>query len=99
MTIVLERLDESLVVAARYLNWSIADVVAASSRKSLSTHPSHKSWPQEAVALLKSNLELLGAARLLTCLLVHLYVCLFGGWVGLVMSIFAISLFACLFAC
>jgi hypothetical protein len=32
MTVVLERMDESLVVASRYLGWSIADVVAGSSR-------------------------------------------------------------------
>ena len=33
MTIVTERLDESLVVASHYMGWTLADVVVVSPRK------------------------------------------------------------------
>jgi ribosomal protein L17 len=56
MTIVLERMDESLVVLSRYLGWSLADVVAASSRKSQSKHPSPSEWNTEVVAEIRKKL-------------------------------------------
>lgn len=57
VTVVTERLDESLVVAAHYLNWTIADVVVASPRKALSGHPKHSAWPPAAVKEIVSKLE------------------------------------------
>lgn len=56
-TIVLERLPESLVVAAHYLNWSLADVVVVKHRKALSVHPKHTDWPAAAVQLLRAQLN------------------------------------------
>jgi hypothetical protein len=56
-TIVLERLHESLVVAAHYLGWSLADVVVVKHRKALSSHPKHTEWPQQAVELLRKQLN------------------------------------------
>lgn len=56
MTIVTERLDESLVVARHYLGWSLADVVVTVFRKALSTHPKYTAWPPEAVAALSKKL-------------------------------------------
>ena len=54
---VLERLDESLVVLAHYLGWSLADVVVVKPRKALSQHPKAKQWPQEAVSAMKDRLR------------------------------------------
>mmetsp|Transcript_4482 Transcript_4482/g.7325 ORF Transcript_4482/g.7325 Transcript_4482/m.7325 type:complete len:235 (-) Transcript_4482:3196-3900(-) len=55
-TIVVERLHESLVVAAHYLGWSLADMVVTLHRKAQSTHPKHSAWPPEAVKVIKSRL-------------------------------------------
>ena len=33
MTLVIERLDESLIAARHYLNWSLADMVSVKNRK------------------------------------------------------------------
>ena len=57
MTIVTERLDESLVVARHYLNWPLADVVVTKVRKALSKHPKYSEWPQEAISKLDANLK------------------------------------------
>jgi hypothetical protein len=57
VTIVTERLDESLVVASHYLGWSLADVVVTVPRKALSTHPKPTAWPEEAVKIMKESLE------------------------------------------
>jgi hypothetical protein len=57
MTMITERLDESLVALSHYLNWSLADVVITMHRKSLSTHPKAKDWPELSVDLMKRNLE------------------------------------------
>lgn len=56
-TIVLERLPESLVVAAHYLGWSLADVVVTKHRKALSAHPKAADWPAEAVRSLRAQLD------------------------------------------
>jgi hypothetical protein len=56
-TVVLERLHESLVVAAHYLHWSLADVVVTKHRKALSSHPKHTSWPAPAVKVLRNQLN------------------------------------------
>lgn len=56
MTIVTERLAESLVVASHYFGWSLADVVVTAARKALSTHPKHTMWPPAAVKMMKSVL-------------------------------------------
>lgn len=57
MTIVTERLDESLVVARHYLNWPLADVVVTKVRKALSKHPKYPEWPKEAITKLNANLK------------------------------------------
>lgn len=57
MTIITERMDESLVVLSHFLNWSLADVVVTMLRKSLSTHPRAHDWPAVAIALMKQHLE------------------------------------------
>ncbi len=57
MTIVLERMDESLVALAHYLNWSLGDIVITVPRKSLSKHPKAKDWPSSAIKLLTENLK------------------------------------------
>jgi hypothetical protein len=56
-TLVLERLDELLVVAAHYLGWSLADVVVTKHRKAMSTHPKHTAWPQPAVRKIEEVLR------------------------------------------
>jgi hypothetical protein len=56
-TVVLERLDESLVVLRHFLGWSLADVVVTKKRKALSTHPTAQAWPQEAVQALEARLR------------------------------------------
>eukprot|EP00597_Dinobryon_sp_UTEXLB2267_P002799 CAMPEP_0170080692 /NCGR_PEP_ID=MMETSP0019_2-20121128/16763_1 /TAXON_ID=98059 /ORGANISM="Dinobryon sp., Strain UTEXLB2267" /LENGTH=458 /DNA_ID=CAMNT_0010294783 /DNA_START=78 /DNA_END=1451 /DNA_ORIENTATION=- len=56
ITLVIERLDESLVAAAHFLGWSLADMVITVPRKSLSSHPKHSQWPPEAVSLLRARL-------------------------------------------
>jgi hypothetical protein len=60
MTLVTDRLDESLVVAAHYMGWSLADVVTVKNRKALSSHPSEKDWPEEAISALRDRLEKMG---------------------------------------
>ena len=57
MTIVTERLDESLVVASHYFGWSIADVVVTVHRKALSKHPKHTEWPTIAVRTIEQKLS------------------------------------------
>lgn len=57
MTIVLERLEESLVALRYHLGWSLADVIYVKQRKALSSHPKAADWPVEAVALLRQKLE------------------------------------------
>ncbi len=57
MTVVLERLDESLVVLRHHLGWSLADVVVTKQRKALSSHPKVKDWPKIAVDILSSKLK------------------------------------------
>jgi hypothetical protein len=59
-SVVTERLDESLVVASHYLNWTIADVVVASYRKALSSHPKHTDWPAPAVTEITRKLHASG---------------------------------------
>lgn len=56
ITIVLERLDESLVVLRHFLGWSLADVVVTQPRKALSSHPKISQWPTEAVQVLQAKL-------------------------------------------
>jgi len=56
VTIVLERLDESLVVLRHFLGWSLADVVVTQPRKALSGHPKIKDWPQGAAQIMKAKL-------------------------------------------
>ena len=56
MTIVTERLSESLVVASHYFGWSLADMVVAAARKALSSHPKHTQWPSSAVKIMKERL-------------------------------------------
>lgn len=56
ITIVLERLDESLVALSHHLHWSLADVVVLKQRKALSTHPKAKDWPQDAVEEMRKKL-------------------------------------------
>jgi hypothetical protein len=57
MTIVLERMAESLVVLRHHLGWSLADVIYIKQRKSLSSHPKARDWPKDAVALLQNTME------------------------------------------
>jgi len=57
MTIVSERLDESLVVASKFLGWSLADVVVTIYRKALSKHPKAQEWPQQAIDRIIEKLE------------------------------------------
>lgn len=57
MTIVLERLEESLVALRYHLGWSLADVIYVKQRKALSSHPKARDWPAGAVALLRQKLE------------------------------------------
>jgi len=54
---VTERMDESLVVAAHYLGWSLADVVNVKNRKDLSQHPKENDWPPAAIAKIRQRLE------------------------------------------
>eukprot|EP01039_Chlorochromonas_danica_P008786 gene8786-9688_t len=56
-TIVLERLDESLVVLRHFLGWSLADVVVTKTRKALSVHPKASHWPNEVVQLMQVKLD------------------------------------------
>lgn len=55
-TLIVERLDESLVVMRHYLGWSLADVVVTKSRKALSPHPRASAWPPAAVKQLRETL-------------------------------------------
>eukprot|EP00605_Chrysophyceae_sp_TOSAG23-4_P002773 GSChrysophyteH1.ASY1.ANO1.3057.1 assembled CDS len=56
MTIVTERLDESLVVLSWYMGWSLADVVQVKPRKALSPHPGVEQWPDRAVKILQKKM-------------------------------------------
>ena len=56
LAMVTERMDESLVVAAHFLNWSLADVVFTNRRKHLSSHPRPESWPPNAIRTLNRTL-------------------------------------------
>lgn len=58
--IILERLDESLVVMSYYLKWTLADVVVIKPRKSLSSHPKYKEWPEKSIMKLKKHLMSIG---------------------------------------
>ena len=60
MTIVAERMEESLVVASHYLGWSLADVVVVSPRKALSKHPGYDEWPPAVVDKLRRKMESAG---------------------------------------
>ena len=60
MTVVAERMTESLVVARHYLGWSLADVVVVSPRKALSQHPGYDKWPVAVVDKLRRKLENIG---------------------------------------
>jgi hypothetical protein len=57
MTIITERLMESLVVVSHYMGWSLADVVVTAHRKALSVHPKHTEWPVSAVDTMKKVLK------------------------------------------
>lgn len=57
VTLVLERLDESLILLRHAFAWSLADVVTIMHRKALSSHPKHPSWPKAAVDLLRTKLN------------------------------------------
>lgn len=56
VTMVLERMDESLIVLAHQLHWSLADLITVMPRKALSAHPTPRHWPPEGVAMLKQKL-------------------------------------------
>lgn len=56
MTLVTERLDESLVLLSHYMKWSLADVVVVAYRKSLSKHPKASVWPQDVISSLRKKL-------------------------------------------
>eukprot|EP01038_Epipyxis_sp_PR26KG_P012519 gene12519-16791_t len=56
MTVILERLDESLVVLAHDFGWSLADVVVTKHRKALSSHPKSISWPANITQIMKNRL-------------------------------------------
>ena len=56
VSVVTERLDESLVVLAHHLGWTLADVVITVHRKALSKHPKHSQWPSSAIEILKQKL-------------------------------------------
>lgn len=58
--LILERMDESLVVLAHYLGWSLADVVAVKARKALSHHPSEDEWPQQTITTIENSLRKAG---------------------------------------
>ena len=60
MTIVTERLDESLVVGTHYMGWNLADVVVTAPRKALSSHPHYQEWPPTAVQTMRSFLDTSG---------------------------------------
>lgn len=60
MTLVLERMPESLVVASHYLGWSLADVVVTVHRKALSSHPKAKMWPPGPIKQLGEYLKARG---------------------------------------
>jgi hypothetical protein len=60
MTIITERLDESLVVARHYLQWSLADMVVTVHRKALSTHPKANAWPADSIQLINDKLQKFG---------------------------------------
>jgi hypothetical protein len=59
-TLVLERLEESLIVLVHDLKWSIADVVVTLQRKALSSHPKYYMWAPESIEILQKKLEFHG---------------------------------------
>lgn len=63
VTLVIERLDESLVVASHLLGWSLADMITVVNRKALSTHPKYSEWPPEAVQIMRQALASNGENR------------------------------------
>ena len=66
MTIVTERLDESLVAARHYLGWSLADVVITHPRKALSTHPKYTTWPPAVIEAMQGFLQRTGEIAVYT---------------------------------
>lgn len=56
IALVTERLDESLIVMAEHMHWSIADIVIVKYRKALSSHPKAKDWPKEVIQSLNRTL-------------------------------------------
>ena len=60
MTIVIERLDESLVVTSHYMGWSLADIIVIKDRKASSPHPKWNDWPSESIAIMNATLKRLG---------------------------------------
>ena len=60
MTIVTERLDESLVVGSHYMGWTLADVIVIAPRKALSSHPHYEEWPPVSVQMMRSFLDKMG---------------------------------------
>ena len=60
MSLVLERLDESLVVMTHYLGWSLADAVVVMAKKALSSHPTTAEWPIEGIKLVDKVLSKFG---------------------------------------
>ncbi len=60
VTVVVERLEESLVVASHYLGWSLADMVVTKHRKALSSHPKASAWPEKTINLLRKKLTAAG---------------------------------------
>ena len=57
VTLVLERLDESLVMMTHVWNWSLADAVIVMPRKSLSPHPRAEDWPQLGIEAIRERLR------------------------------------------
>ena len=60
MTLVVEKLDESLIVASTFLGWSLADVVYVKTRKSISMHPKQNKWPSKSIGILQQSTKTLG---------------------------------------
>lgn len=55
--LLIERLDESLVVAAHYLKWSLADLVIVKPRKAQSSHPKAAQWSPAITQMMREKLE------------------------------------------
>jgi hypothetical protein len=63
-TIVLERLDESLIVMVHHLQWSLADVVGIKQRKALSSHPKARDWDTDIIQGIQQKMEKAGEYRI-----------------------------------